>query len=543
MPDLDLLLLQRRVAALLTPWADGGTPGVTVGVVRGGALVLHDSAGLASLELGVPIGPDTCFRIASVSKQFTCAAILMLEAEGRLRLSDNVREHLPEVPDMGAPVTIAQLMHNSSGVRDMLEIMRQGGAGLGHPCGTADLLAGICRQRKLNFAPDSRFLYSNSNFLLLGLIVEKLTGEALGGFLERRIFAPLGMTRTRMTPDPQSPVPGLATGYLPQANGFIRAPHGFALGGEGGLVSCVEDLALWERNFTTGRVGGGALTEALQRQAPFTNGVPNLYARGLRVDAHRGFRTISHGGLWPGYRTEFLRVAELDLAVIAIANHGGIDPAALVHQVLDVLIEGKPGIHPVPPMPARSALEPLVGCWVDREAGATLDITLGEDGAPVITIGGAPLPPQATEDGRLVVTHGTILLAIRQVGGDTLEIEQDAGHIAAWHRVAPGAVLPRDLAGGYASDEMAATWRFVETDGAMRVHVDGPIARGAVWDVTPVEDDLFRVSVPSTSFRAWYDVRLRRDAEGAAAGLLVSSNRLKDVAYARAVAPADSLPD
>ena len=161
MTGLATLALTRGVGRLLERF-DGG-PGATVGVVQDGALTVHRSAGLASLELGVPIGPDTTFRVASVTKQFTCAAILMLAAEGRLRLDDDARLHLPELPEMaapdgGAPVTVAHLMHNTSGIRDMLGIQRMGGADLGQPVRPDALMDGILRQRTLNFAPGSRFL-------------------------------------------------------------------------------------------------------------------------------------------------------------------------------------------------------------------------------------------------------------------------------------------------------------------------------------------------------------------------------------------------
>ena len=158
---------------------------------------MHESAGMASLELGVPIGPETTFRIASVSKQFTCAAILLLAADGRLSIEDDVRDHIPSLPDLGHRITLAHLMHNTSGIRDMLEIMRLGGVDLAQPCEPQDLLDGVCRQRGLNFVPGSRYLYSNSNFMLLGRIVEQVSGESLREFLDRRIFAPLGMNATR----------------------------------------------------------------------------------------------------------------------------------------------------------------------------------------------------------------------------------------------------------------------------------------------------------------------------------------------------------
>ena len=222
-----MLALRRQARRLLAPWDRAGSPGATLGLVRDGALVLQESAGAASLELGVPIGPETCFRIASVSKQFTCAAILLLAEEGRLAVEDDIRHWLPELPDFGARISIDHLMRNCSGIRDMLELMRLGGTDLSHPTQPEHLMAAIRRQRGLNFAPGTRFLYSNSGFMLLGRIVEAAAGEALGTFLERRILAPLGMTRTRHTPDVTEVVPGLATGYFPQGEGFIRAQHGF----------------------------------------------------------------------------------------------------------------------------------------------------------------------------------------------------------------------------------------------------------------------------------------------------------------------------
>jgi D-aminopeptidase len=296
----------------------------------------------------------------------------------------------------------------------------------------------------------------------------------------------------------------------------------------------VEDLAQWARNFDTGRVGGLALMRALEQQMPFANGVPNPYARGLRIGEHRGVRTVSHGGLWPGYKTEFLRAPALDAAVICISNHGGSDPGLLAHQVLDVLIEARGDAPTTPPLPPRVELAPLAGRWVDRDAGATLDIALAEDGAPVVTVGGVPLRPEVAADGRLATLRGTVQLALRRLDEGRIEVEQDAGHVSVWHRAAPDPVLPDGLAGAYASEEMAATWCFAATDdGRMDAVVEGPLLRGVRWAVEPVEGDLFRVWLPSLLFRGWLDVRATRDAAGRIDGLLVNSNRLKDVRYRR----------
>jgi len=530
--DLSLRSLENRIDALIAPWRGETTPGVTVGLVRGGELVAHRHAGMASLEHGVPIGPETRFRIASVSKQFTCAAVLLLAARGRLDIEAPARTLLPELPEACAAVTVAHLMHNTSGIRDMLEIMRQGGADLGTPLTQSDLLEGICRQRTLNFAPGSRYLYSNSNFFLLGLIVERLSGMTLAAFLDRELFAPLGMTATAHTPDLAVPVPHLATGYLLRDGAHVRAAHAFPLGGEGGLVSSVVDLAIWAANARGARVPSAAVLAALERQAPFENGTMNLYARGLVVRPWRGTVTISHGGLWPGYRTEYLRAPAHDAAVIVIANTGAADPALIAHRVLDMLLD-RAGAVAAPPMPPRNVVLPLAGRFIDEATGATLDIAVAEDGAVTLTTHGLAAVAEATEDGWLAVPRASAVFAVRAAGADAVEVRQDAGIVSLWRRVPEAAALPDDLPGTYASDEMAARWVIARCATGMTVRAHGPVVRGPAWTVEPVTERDVRVHVPTTLMRAWLDVRLERDASGAIVALVASGGRAKAVRYLR----------
>jgi D-aminopeptidase len=533
--DLDLMLLRHRVDRLVQRWNRPDSPGMTVGVVQSGALVLHRQVGMASLELGIPVGPATAFRIASVSKQFTCAAILLLAAEGRLDVQDAVRSHVPELPDYGQRVTVAHLMHNTSGIRDMLEIMRQGGADLGQPCRRDDLIAGICRQRSLNFAPGSRYLYSNSNFLLLGVIVERVTGEGLPAFLERRLFSPIGMNLTRMTESTSEIAPGLATGYLPrQGGGWVRAAHAFPLGGEGGLVSCVEDLALWDRNLATGRIGGAALTEALETQAPFVTGRMSHYARGLSVNEHRGVRTVEHGGQWPGFRTEFLRAPSLGLTVICISNDGAADPYHLARDVLDAAIEGRPGVDAQPAPPPAAELSRLPGRYLDRASGSTVDFIDDDAGVKGCTHG-VPFRLAATADGRLAASRSAPdFAASLSADGATLTVEFDAGVTATYRRVAAGAVLPADLPGVYASADIAAAWIFSRCGEAMSVRVAGPVlAKSGPWEVEPIEGDCIRVFPPGGLYKTWLDVRVLRDPAGAVAGLEVNGGRAWHLTFGR----------
>jgi CubicO group peptidase (beta-lactamase class C family) len=539
MTGLAHLALDRGIARLLDGFHGG--PGCAIGVVQAGELTIHRCAGLASLELGVPVGHETTFRVASVTKQFTCAAILMLAAEGRLRLDDEAREHLPELaapegaapelaaPEGAAPVTVAHLIHNTSGIRDMLGIMRQGGADLGQPVRPDELMAGILRQRSLNFAPGSRFLYSNSNFLLLGRIAERVSGEPLGAFLERRVFIPAGMTRTRLVEEVGKVVPGLATGYVSRDGAWTRAPHAFPLHGEGGLVSCVEDLALWSRWLDA----NPDLASVLATQAPFGNGVTNLYARGQVVREYRGVRTVGHGGLWPGYRTEFLRAPAEEVAVIVITNRADADPSLLTHQALDLLLDGRPGVAAAPVRPDPGIAQAIAGRWLDPVAPMTLDIAVAADGRVSFTTYGLSFEPSALPDGRLGTVRGMGVFALRRLDDGDLEVELDAGYVAAFHPAPPGTALPDGLAGVYRSDEMDATWTITTGADGTQVTAHGPVVRGGAWQIEPIMGDFVRVHAPDLLFPTWLDVRALRNEAGQVTELEVSGGRVKRVLYQR----------
>jgi D-aminopeptidase len=534
MANLTTLRLERTVDRILAPWRRANGPGVTIGVVRDDVLILHRSAGLANIELGVPIGPGTTFRIASVSKQFTCAAVLMLAAEGRLDIQDDVRRHIPALPEFPQRVTLAHLMHNTSGIRDMLEIMRLGGVDLGQPCAPQDLLDAVCRQRALNFPPNSRYLYSNSNFMLLGRIVEQVSGEPLAAFLDRRIFAPLGMTMTRHTPTTEELVPGLATGYLPAPEGWRRARHGFPLHGEGGLVSSVEDLALWHAQFGVPALHGAALAQALATMTPFANGAPNTYARGLRIKTWRGVRTVGHDGLWPGFKTSFVRLPEQHAAVICISNDATSDPHDLAFHVVDALIAGTPGVHPVPPMPDWAAAAQLAGRYLDRSTGSTVDIGRDDTGRVTATGNGVTTWLLPTQDGRLATSRGSGDFTMR-LTQDGLHVERDAEVHDTLHRVAEGGRLPLDLPGRYANPDTAATWTITATDAGGELRTAGPLLTGTgPWEIEPVEGDCIRIYTPLTLYRGWMDTTVLRDATGRVTGLRVDGGRVKGLVFSRA---------
>ena len=291
--SIAFLSLERRIDALFARYTKPGSPGAVVAVAQGGEVEICKGYGLASVEHGVPITPQTRFRIASVSKQFTVTTALLLAAEGKLKLSDPPHKYLRELKPL--PVTIDQMMRNSSGLPDFLELLRLGGHGLDKPARAADFFAAAARNGHLNFAPGSRFLYSNTNFLLLGHIIERLTKKKLGEVMEERIFKPLGMTSTMLAADIDTVIPNLATGYLgDDKSGFRRAGHAYPQGGEGGLTSTVEDLLIWSRHFDN-PVLGKTLPAQLAAAAPLTGGHANALSPRRR---HRRGARDGDGGPW-----------------------------------------------------------------------------------------------------------------------------------------------------------------------------------------------------------------------------------------------------
>ncbi len=414
-----------RIEALFADWNASDRPGAAVGVAQGGETLFRRGFGMASIEHGQPIGPDTAFRVASVTKQFCCLAVLMLARDGKLGLDDDVRRHWPALPRYGRTITIRQLMHNSSGLRDYMTMMPLCGYGFERTTAHGEIDQLIARQRALNFAPGTRFLYSNSNFVLLSRIVEKLSGKPLGALLEERVFRPLGMTRTRLATDPWTVEPGLAASHVRLADGRIVHPSiGTQMTGDAALISTVNDLLRWADAFARGPSALRRLTAELATLEPFANGTPNDYAFGLEAGRYRGLDTFGHGGLLPGYRTEIMRVPAADLAVVVIANVDVIDPYVMARRVMDVVLEGDPRLAAVPPMPR---LTPFVGRWIDEGAGIVLTISAAR-GVAKAELFGAPMLLQPLPDGRLTVMRGAfaLTLAFHGKGGDR-RIEADVG--------------------------------------------------------------------------------------------------------------------
>lgn len=330
------------VDEVFADYTKAGSPGCAVAVYRDGRISYTKGYGLANIEEDVPITAQTVFDIGSTSKQFTAASILLLEKEGKLSVNDEVRKYIPELPDYGQKISILNLLNHTSGLRDYLTLMELAGINTDSVTTDEDALQIIARQKALNFAPGSDWLYSNTGYFLLSIIVKRVSGKTLREFAAENIFGPLGMTHTQYRDDHAALIANRAAAYDPRENkgGYTLDVSYFEQTGDGAVHTSVEDLLKWDANFYSGQVGGKDFLAEIQEQGKLNGGKVLDYAKGLFLADYRGLHTVSHGGAWGGYRAELLRFPEQHFSVACLCNRADANPSRRAHQVADVYLSG-----------------------------------------------------------------------------------------------------------------------------------------------------------------------------------------------------------
>lgn len=325
-------------------WDRAESPGCALAVYREGEIVYQRGYGMAHLEHGVPITPETVFHVASISKHLTAFLTALLAREGLLSLDDDLRRYLPELPagPAGPAITLRHVIHHTSGLRDQWDLLRLAGFRHADLKTTGDILRLAARQQGLNFDTGTRFQYINTGYTLLGIAIERITGRTLRQAAEERIFGPLGMRGTRFQDDHREIIPQRAQAYSRDREGrvVIDMPD-YETVGPTGLLSTVEDFARWERNFLAPTVGDEELIRQVSAPGILDDGRPTTYAFGLVAGKYRGLPTLEHAGGDAGYRAHFLRFPGERFAVAVFANFGEIQPGKLAHEVADLCLAGR----------------------------------------------------------------------------------------------------------------------------------------------------------------------------------------------------------
>ena len=321
-----------QVDALFAPFTDGVQPGAAVMVIENGEIVHRAGYGYANLEERTPIGADTAFRLASVSKQFTAMAVMLLAGEGRLAYDDPVSRYLPPLSPYPG-VTFRHLMTHTGGLPEYYDVIDTSG---GMPS-NADALALLGTMGGAVFAPGERYEYSNPGYDMLASLVAQVAGKDFPAFMRERIFAPLGMRNTLVHDHTRPEVRHRATGYAPAetGEGFVPDDQDPLNGivGSGGVYSTLNDLYRWDQAlYGESLVGRAALEEAFSR-ARLNDGTSVDYGFGWRVEDHDGHLRVRHGGSWVGFRTHIARCPQQRFTVIILSNRADLDPEQYVDRI------------------------------------------------------------------------------------------------------------------------------------------------------------------------------------------------------------------
>ncbi len=317
------------------------SPGCAIGVYSNGKILFKKGYGIANLDYDIKISPETVFDIGSVSKQITAACIVLLENEGKLSLDDDIRTYIPELQEFGEEkITIRHLLHHTSGLRDYLTLMYLSGISFDDYFTEQKGLDIIARQKELNFAPGSEYLYSNSGYLALAIIVRRVSGESIGTYAQRNIFDPLGMKNSFIYEDGAKVVKNRAIGYSKDGSYYKREHHyDFVVGGDGQVYTTVEDFFKWSENFKTDKLGNSTFLDKMLTKGILSNGDTIDYALGLSHGTYKNHKTLSHGGSWGGFRAYFILFPENDLAIAVMSNLGSVNTGSKARQIADLILQ------------------------------------------------------------------------------------------------------------------------------------------------------------------------------------------------------------
>jgi CubicO group peptidase (beta-lactamase class C family) len=522
--------LSARLDAVFADYRSTQSPGCAVGVYQDDRVVAARAYGMANLDHDVPLAPSSVFHVASVSKQFTAAAILLLAQDGKLSIDDDVRTYIPELPDFGRRLTIRQLAHHTSGLRDQWSLLGLAGWRYSRDLITDDdVLWLLSRQQDLNFEPGARHLYSNSGYTLMALIVSRVSGQSFRTFTTERIFAPLGMHQTHFRDDFAEIVKGQAYGYARDGGGFRLSVTNFDTAGATSLLTTVEDLAKWHANFETPTVGGAALLDGLLQRGVLTGGEAIDYAFGITHGTYRGLATVGHGGSDAGYRAAFLRFPAQRFGVSALCNVATANPTELTRRVADVFLEA--ALAPAPAAEAEDdapevalaveRLSALAGLYWNQDEVAARRFE-AEGGRLYALAGRGRQPLKSLGDGRFVSTTGPRTPLVFEAGsGGAPRLSVGTSVFERREPFAPTAAQLAEFAGTYRSDEIELAYRIAAHEGTLRLErMKAPPAA-----LRPLIADTF-TGQPGT-------ITFVRDGSGRITGFLLDDGRVRHVKFSR----------
>ena len=522
---LDARDLPAKVDAIFQKWNRADAPGCALGVEHDAGPRFFRAYGSADLEHGAAIDPDTVFEAGSVSKQFTAASALMLVEHGRLGLDDDVHKYIPELPDYGTTITIAQLLGHTSGLREWEGVAEFAGSPRTTRVYTQrDVLEMTARQKSLNFRPGTEYSYSNTGYILLAIIVERVSGESLAMFSRDQLFEPLGLVHTRWRDDFRAIVKGRAVAYDVDSNGYHQFMPFENVIGSGGLLTTAGDLLRWNDALDAGRLGR-FVTAELQRESMLADGRTIPYARGLKISTDHGFREIWHNGETAGYQAFLARYPDQHLSIALLCNAGEeTDATSLGGKVVDLLLPAPGAQPPASPAGATSPsgqLGPYAGTYFSVRTAVQMRLEAKDGGLQRVSNGDTftAIAPRIFKDLDSTITFTGHDRFVRDfVDGRRSQFQR----VRTWH---PGPEALSSLAGRYRSEEVLATYDVSAVDGRLVIAQDD-----RRWDAVTL--DVLSIDTFSTPHALYWFVR---NANGKVVSLEVSNLAVYDLSFRRVI--------
>ncbi len=530
---------------LLSAYDREDSPGAVVSVWRDGETIFSKAYGMANLSYGIPWSVDTRTNIGSTSKQFTAFAVMLLAERGELSLDDDVRKHIPELPDLGETVTVRHILSHTSGYREFLNLLLMEGRRLDHGdfIERSEIIDIVQRQPALQNSPGSEFNYNNTAFALAAAIVERISGKDFHEFMAENVFGPLDMTRTMVRPTPEHIVEGKAEGYTPGPGGeFLEIGDLGGAVGAGGIYSTVGNLQTWIENYANPVVGSPDIVQEMMTPNTLTDGDTTGYGLGLFIDEHRGLRRVHHGGADVAHRSQLAYYPEINAGITTQSNHAGFDSSiafrlaeAFFGEDMEPEEEAPEAIPEGEAFDAEAydpeAFDAMVGRYALEEAPAFI-LRFFREGDTLFTqaTGQSRIEMVPTSDSTfaLVGVEASVTFHRNDEGDvDALTLHQNGDHPA--NRLAedeveewkPGGEELQAFTGRFYSDEIETFYTITLDED----HLVLQQRRRDDADLTPGEKDEFSGGGLQISFE--------RDRNGQVIGFYVANQRTRGVRFQR----------
>ena len=388
----------QEIDDIFKQWFKQNVPGGAIGIIKDGELMYSKGYGIADLEHDIKISSSSVFNICSISKEFVSFSLLLLEEQGKLNLDDAVQTYLPDFPEYDAPVTIRHFINHTSGIRDVKKLIQLKGKNIFDNLEPEEVYTLIKHQKALEFSPGHKFAWSNSDYFILSMIIEKVSGQSLKTFTQEHIFGPLGMKNTLFYDDNTDLIKNRVFSYNKKnaEDGFDNVIMRFHLVGSFGAYSTIEDLFLWDQNFYNNKLGKGGqkIIKNMHEEGLLNNGESSGYAHSMVINNYKGLKTVKHAGSFAGYKSVILRFPDERVSVIILANRDDADPWVLAHHVADVLLKEKfiavskktetKTVNPeITPIKEKFSLAQITGNY-EREPGSLFKFSIKNDSLQLV---------------------------------------------------------------------------------------------------------------------------------------------------------------